>query len=78
MRTLTATQRRGRRRARDWAVAFHEAGHAAACFEERIRIRELSIEPNMETDGLVRHLNPLAGINLRSKAGDRAILKQGG
>jgi hypothetical protein len=56
------------------AIAFHEAGHAVACFEEGIRIRDVSIESNVESDGRVTHRSPL-GVNLDLDSSHRSRLK---
>lgn len=59
----------------DAATAFHEAGHAVVSSVERIRVREISIEPDGDSDGRVRHRSPLQGINLDIDVSDRSRLK---
>jgi len=67
--------RRSRSTNRDLAVAHHEAGHAVACFYQRIRIRKVSIEPEDSAAGSIRFRNPLEGVNLELTSSDGDRLK---
>ncbi len=45
------------------ALAYHEAGHAVLCWEERVRLKGASIVPDRTSAGRITHSHPLKGIN---------------
>jgi hypothetical protein len=57
------------------ATAFHEAGHAAMAWRERIALKSVSIVPACGSSGRVFHHNPLAGIRLDCDGSNRARLR---
>ncbi len=50
------------------STAYHEAGHAVAAYWHRIRLDGATIEPDADSQGKVRHGNPLA--KLRPDVGE--------
>ena len=53
---------------RSQATAYHEAGHAVACFMYDIKLHSISIRPDEDSHGRVNHNNPLFRIS--DNAGD--------
>ncbi len=54
------------------AIAYHEAGHAVAAWSCRLKILKISIIPDDELSGKVRHVSPLKGIRLDIDGSPRA------
>jgi hypothetical protein len=46
------------------STAFHEAGHAVACWRHGLKVHSATIIPAHDLSGAVQHANPLRGIRL--------------
>jgi hypothetical protein len=59
-----------------WSTAFHEAGHAVACWRCGVKVRRATIVPAEDSLGQVKHSTFFRGINLdtdNSARGDRQV-----
>lgn len=54
------------------SVAYHEAGHAVACWLLGVRIDEVSIEPDGDCDGFTRHEKLIDGLVKRNRRSSRS------
>lgn len=58
-----------------WSTAYHEAGHAVMAWHERVRLTSITIEPDGEFLGAVRHADLFRGVRLDADRSDRARLR---